>query len=126
MVRTALKLDRASILNPVIHLKYDLDKLALEIAEQLKDNLRVSKSRIKKALYYAFEKNNDFIREVHSRGHLIMEKCGSDEAVIVVTGRPYNLYDKRLNLRQLAAPHSANTLSLSLMTMWCLPLFLSG
>ncbi len=99
MVRMALKLDRASILNPVIHLKYDLDKLSLEIAEQLKDNLRVSKSRIKRALYYAFERNNDFIREVHSRGHQIMEKCGSEEAVIVVTGRPYNLYDKRLNLR---------------------------
>ena len=35
MVRMALDLDPSSILNPVIHLKYDPDTLALEIAEQL-------------------------------------------------------------------------------------------
>jgi predicted CoA-substrate-specific enzyme activase len=99
MVRMALGIDPSTILNPVIHLKYDPDTLALEISKQIKSKLGVTKAEIKEALYYALERQNQFIRELYQKGRDILEDHNSDEPIVVVTGRPYNLYDERLNLR---------------------------
>ena len=99
MVRMALGVDPSSILSPVIHLKYDPDTLALEISEQIQSRLGVSKAEIKKALYYALERQNQFARELYKKGSEILEDQSPDEPIIIVTGRPYNLYDERLNLR---------------------------
>jgi len=99
MVRMALGLDRSSILNPVIHLKYDPETLAIEISDQIRKKLKVSKSRIRNALYYALEQEARFIQEVHSTGQGILEGHPPEDPLVVVTGRPYNLYDERLNLR---------------------------
>ena len=99
MVRMALGIDPSTILTPVIHLKYDPDTLALEISIQIKSKLGVTKAEIKEALYYALERQNQFIRELYQKGRDILEDHNSDEPIVVVTGRPYNLYDERLNLR---------------------------
>jgi predicted CoA-substrate-specific enzyme activase len=99
MVRMALGIDPATILSPVIHLKYDPNTLALEISEQIKSKLGVTKAEIRKALYYALERQNSFIRELHRKGRDLLENLNTDEPIVVVTGRPYNLYDERLNLR---------------------------
>ncbi|MBW1702921.1 MAG: CoA activase, partial [Deltaproteobacteria bacterium] len=60
---------------------------------------RVTKAEIKKAIYFALEKNDQFAREMYRRGQEILEGQNSGDPVVVVTGRPYNLYDERLNLR---------------------------
>jgi predicted nucleotide-binding protein (sugar kinase/HSP70/actin superfamily) len=99
MVRMALGIDPSSILSPVIHLKYDPDTLALEISEQIQSKLGVRKAEIKKALYYAMDRQNQFATELHRKGREILEDQDPDEPIVVVTGRPYNLYDERLNLR---------------------------
>ena len=99
MVRMALGIDPSSILSPVIHLKYDPDTLALEISEQIQSKLGVRKAEIKKALYYAMDRQNQFATELHQKGRKILEDQDPDEPIVVVTGRPYNLYDKKLNLR---------------------------
>jgi predicted CoA-substrate-specific enzyme activase len=99
MVRMAFGLDRGSILNPVIHLKHDPDTLAVEIHRQLGAGLGVSKRLIKQSLYHALEKQRQFLTELHQQGRKILRKLDSDEPIIVVSGRPYNLYDDRLNLR---------------------------
>jgi predicted nucleotide-binding protein (sugar kinase/HSP70/actin superfamily) len=99
MVRMALDIDPENVLSPVIHLKFDPDTLALEISEQIRSKLRVSKTLIKKALRYALEKEHQFNRELCRKGSEILAKQSFDEPVVVVTGRPYNLYDERLNLR---------------------------
>ncbi|MBC8418839.1 MAG: CoA activase [Desulfobacterales bacterium] len=99
MVRMALGLDPSSILNPVIHLKYDTDTLTLELADQLKSKLGVSEGQIRKALYYALERQDQFRRALHKKGEEILEYHNPDDPLVVVTGRPYNLYDDRLNLR---------------------------
>ena len=99
MVRMALGIDPSSILSPVIHLKYDPDTLALEISEQIQSKLGVRKAEIKKALYYALDRQNQFATELHRKGREILEDQDPDEPIVVVTGRPYNLYDERLNLR---------------------------
>ena len=99
MVRVALGIDQTSILSPIVHMKYDPDTLALEISEQIRKKLPVSKSEIKKAIYYALDMNNQFIMDLWRRGQEILEDQDPDEPIVVVTGRPYNLYDERLNLR---------------------------
>ncbi|RPI49203.1 MAG: CoA activase, partial [Deltaproteobacteria bacterium] len=99
IVRMALGIDPSSILSPVIHFKYDLDTIALEISEQIQSKLGVRKAEIKKALYYAMDKQNQFSSELYRKGRKILEDQDPDEPIVIVTGRPYNLYDERLNLR---------------------------
>jgi predicted nucleotide-binding protein (sugar kinase/HSP70/actin superfamily) len=95
----ALGIDPNSILSPVVHLKYDTDSLALEIWEQIGNRLGVGKAKIKKAIYYALEREKQFVNELEQKGREILEDQNPDEQIVVVTGRPYNLYDERLNLR---------------------------
>jgi predicted CoA-substrate-specific enzyme activase len=99
MVRAALNLDEKSILNPTIHLKYDLPTLALEISDQLSEQIGRSRAQIQEALEYGWEREQQFLRELSKRGREIMESLDPEKPVVVVTGRPYNLHDERLNLR---------------------------
>jgi len=99
MVRAALDIKRTVILNPVIHLKYEPAILAEELFEQLGTRLGLTKVLIEKALYRALERQRQFILDMYQRGRKIIAKHNPHEPMIVVTGRPYNLYDERLNLR---------------------------
>ena len=98
MIRMAYSLNRISILNPIIDLKYDPATLAVEIYRQIGPRLGVSKKLIKKSLYHAIERQRQFIMDMHQQGDIFLRKLDSTEPLIVVTGRPYNLYDDRLNL----------------------------
>ncbi len=99
MVRTALGLNPKDILNPTVHLKYDPDTLALELSEQISKKLGVGRKRIRDAIHGALEKHNAFIKELQKIGQKIIQDHPDDEPIVVVTGRPYNLYDERVNLR---------------------------
>ena len=97
--RMALDIDRSVILNPVIHGKYDPDTLAVEIAEQIGAKLEATRSEIRQALYFGLGKQNQFVEQLQKRGRALTEDENQPEPIVVVTGRPYNLYDERLNLR---------------------------
>jgi predicted CoA-substrate-specific enzyme activase len=99
MVRSALGLDRGSVLRPIVHLKHDTPTLALELAEQLSKRLGKTRMEIGKALQYALERQAAFTREMFEEGKDILNAHGQESPLVVVTGRPYNLYDERLNLR---------------------------
>jgi len=99
MVRAALEIDPAMILKPVIHLSYDPDILAIEIAEQIQSKLHVSRKAVKKAICHALEKQKEFDEELYRVGGKILDRHDPDKPMVVVTGRPYNLYDENLNLR---------------------------
>ena len=99
MVRMALDLDRSAILNPIIHLKHDPELLALELSEQISKRLKRSPSQIKEAITHALAAQQAFIQDLYQRGREILENHDPDEPLVIVTGRPYNLYDERLNLR---------------------------
>ena len=99
MTRMALDLDRDRILSPVMHLRYDSSTLGLELAEQLSTRLGRTGSEIKKALSYALERQNRFVNEMYNKGKEIIDTHDPESPLVVVTGRPYNLYDERLNLR---------------------------
>jgi predicted CoA-substrate-specific enzyme activase len=99
MVRAALDLDMERVLNPVLHLKYDLPTLALELTEQIGDKLGRSRRQIRDALESAWDKQNRFTQDLIRKGKAVLEGHDPLEPMVVVTGRPYNLYDERLNLR---------------------------
>jgi predicted CoA-substrate-specific enzyme activase len=99
MVRMAFGLDRASVLNPVINLKHDSETLAVEIYRQMGARLGISKKLIKKSLHHAIGRQRQFVADMHQQGNKILRKLDSAEPIMVVSGRPYNLYDDRLNLR---------------------------
>jgi predicted CoA-substrate-specific enzyme activase len=99
MVRTAFELDPASILNPVIHLKHAPATLAVEIHRQIGSRLGLSRGLIKQSLDHALDRQRQFLKDMHHQGSKILRKLDPDAPMMVVTGRPYNLYDDRLNLR---------------------------
>ncbi len=99
MVRNALDLDRHAVLSPIVHLKYDMPTLALELTEQLSKRLGKARIEIRRALQYGLERQAAFTMEMHKKGREVLDACNPESPLVVVTGRPYNLYDERLNLR---------------------------
>jgi len=99
MLKSAFGIDSENLLEPVVHLKYDIPTLAVELYEQIGKKLRIKKKNIEEAISYAMEKQKQFQKELYDKGEEILSKISHDEPVVIVTGRPYNLYDERLNLR---------------------------
>jgi len=99
MTRMALDLDKESIIGPVIHFKHDLSSLSIELSEQLSGRLGKTKSEIRDALAFAMERHNGFNNDMYQKGLEITEAHSPEEPLVVITGRPYNLYDERLNLK---------------------------
>jgi predicted CoA-substrate-specific enzyme activase len=99
MLRAALNLDMDRVLNPILHLKYDLPTLAVELTEQIGARIGRSRRQIREALEVGWEKQDRFIQALIRNGKESLERHDPSEPMVVVTGRPYNLYDERLNLR---------------------------
>ncbi|MGD9198506.1 MAG: acyl-CoA dehydratase activase [Desulfobacterales bacterium] len=99
MTKSSLDLDENVVFHPVIHLKNDLDTLALEMSEQLPSRRGFRKSSVKKALEHAWRRQEKFNKELFARGKDFFESHDPDRPLVIVTGRPYNLYDDRLNLK---------------------------
>ena len=99
MARMALKLSSPVILSPSLHLKYPFEALAEELFQQLKPKLGLRKKAVRKALRRGLEAQDGFASELLRYGEKLLAEHSGNEPLIVVTGRPYNLYDERLNLR---------------------------
>jgi len=99
MIRAALGIPAGAVLSPVLNLRSDADMLALDLHAQIGRRLGVGKRRVRQALKHALTRQDRFMKELHRAGEHILKSIGADEPLLVVTGRPYNLYDERLNLR---------------------------
>ena len=99
MLKTALGLKDTEILNPTVHLKYDPDLLSAELHGHMGKTFGISLRKIKEALDGAFAKQRDFESEMYEKGAEITGALQNHQPLVVVTGRPYNLYDEKLNLR---------------------------
>ncbi len=99
MINTALDIEPKTVIGPILHLKRGLPSLAIEMAEQISDKLGRSSTEIKDALDYGMKRHKAFLNEMYNTGKEILIDHNPDEPLVIVTGRPYNLYDERLNLR---------------------------
>lgn len=96
---SALGLDRRAILAPTVRLNQDPATLALTLYEQIGPRLKVDRRQVRRALETALARHHAFLHELQERGTDILRRQDPNTPVIIVTGRPYNLYDERLNLR---------------------------
>ena len=99
MIRAAMGIHGTTLLSPALNLKFDPEMLALDIYKQLKGKLGFKKGQVKTAFQYALLRQEQFVKELYLRGREIIKNLSPDEPLVVVTGRPYNLYDERVNLR---------------------------
>lgn len=97
MVKAALEIENA--ISPVVRLKEEPIFLAQELYSKLKDALMVTPREIERAVNVALMEYQGFKKELIDVGRRVLEGHNPEEALVVVTGRPYNLYDERLNLR---------------------------
>jgi predicted nucleotide-binding protein (sugar kinase/HSP70/actin superfamily) len=80
-------------------MKYDSKRLALVLSEYFSSRFSISPRRIADALDYGLFRQQQFIRDMHDQGRKILGHLDPQTPLVIVTGRPYNLYDERLNLR---------------------------
>jgi len=99
MLKTALGLKDSDLLNPTVHLHYSPDQISLELHSHMGKSLGKSLRQIRDAVDIAFARYHDFEKELWSHGARVIASVDEKEPIVVVTGRPYNLYDERLNLR---------------------------
>ena len=99
MIRAALGIDPGTLLSPTLHLKFDPDMLALELYDQVGKPLGLKRDPLREALRLGLDGQRRFAEELRQAGRKAIERHDENEPLVVVTGRPYNLHDERLNLR---------------------------
>ncbi len=97
IVKQALNLDDKNILRPHVYLKDGPIHLPYHLLEGFKDKLDVSISEIKRAVNITFSEYNHFKDKLIDLGKKVLSE-NRDKPIWVISGRPYNLYDLRLNL----------------------------
>jgi len=95
MVKQSLEMEEKRIISPHIYLKDGPLHLAADMHHYLKDRLSIPFSRVKRAAKVGFEVQQAFRRELKNRVRALL---ATEEVIWIVTGRPYNLYDPRMNL----------------------------
>jgi len=98
MARAALGVPDEVSISPTLNLKHPPGRIALQLHRTLGRRLGVSRRRIAAAFEAAWEALADFQRRELLLGERFLSSLEADEPWVVVTGRPYNLYDERLNL----------------------------
>jgi predicted CoA-substrate-specific enzyme activase len=106
MVKAALGIPEERILRPTLRLSEGPEQAARDLRDALSPRRRPSRARLASIARLAWERQEEFSRALVRRGAEILALTPPGDPVWVVTGRPYNLYDERCNLklgRHLAA-----------------------
>ncbi|MFP4083907.1 MAG: acyl-CoA dehydratase activase [Desulfonatronovibrio sp.] len=99
MVRAALKIDDSRTICPTLFLREGPRNAAQSFFNSLPPEIRPDKKKVLQAFENAWDKQIRFRETLINRGHEILAGLNSDRPLWIITGRPYNLYDERLNLR---------------------------
>ena len=106
IVKAALGIPEARILRPTLHLAEGPEETARDLRCDLPRSRRPSKARMAALVREAWDRQEQFTRSLERRGEELLAATPADEPVWLVSGRPYNLFDERCNLkigRHLAA-----------------------
>jgi predicted CoA-substrate-specific enzyme activase len=99
MVRAALNIPETEILAPTVYLKASIGDTVRDLSRSLGRPLGLGRGEIDRAFREAWELQLDFIRTLRGEGLRFLESLRPGDLWVAVSGRPYNLYDERLNLR---------------------------
>lgn len=99
MVKAALRIKDQRVLAPLLHLKDGPGYLAKAVGEALPLSLRQDPVTLQRAVDRAWTKQLSYRERLLQRGREVLEGVSPDEPLWVITGRPYNLHDERLNLQ---------------------------
>jgi len=99
MVRAALNIPDSRLIRPTLYLKEGPEHLTEPIHRSMPSRLRSGRLRLEAAVHKAWERQRAFREKLLRRGREIIEETPTDEPLWIITGRPYNLHDERLNLQ---------------------------
>ncbi|MHC1730048.1 MAG: acyl-CoA dehydratase activase [Syntrophobacteraceae bacterium] len=99
MSRSALSIADERIIRPTLHLKEDPGNLVYSLEKALPAGLRPPRAELERAIRKAWARQIEFRRKLIEIGKEAIESMDTSQPVWVITGRPYNLYDDRLNLQ---------------------------
>lgn len=99
MTRSALDIPAGRLIRPTLYLKENTDNWVHAFEDALPRGLRPERSELERAILKAWARQTRFKRTLVETGTEILDKIDPSEPVWIVTGRPYNLYDERLNLQ---------------------------
>jgi predicted nucleotide-binding protein (sugar kinase/HSP70/actin superfamily) len=106
MVSAALGLPGERLVRPTLRLADGPEQVARDLRGALPRERRPPLRRLSTIVEDAWARQEEFTRSLERRGEEILAAIPPGEPVWVVSGRPYNLFDERCNLkigRQLAA-----------------------
>lgn len=99
MVRAALDIPDNQLIRPTLYLKDGPTHIVEPLFDSLPEKVRPGWDLLERSLNAAWEKQIAFRRRLQECGKEVLLQIGPYEPLWVVTGRPYNLYDERLNLQ---------------------------
>ncbi len=99
MVKAALGIPETRILRPTLHLAEGPVEAARDLRRDLPRSRRPSKARMEALVREAWGRQEEFTRSLERRGEELLAQIPADEPVWLVSGRPYNLFDGRCNLK---------------------------
>ncbi|MBW1980379.1 MAG: CoA activase [Deltaproteobacteria bacterium] len=99
MVTAALDIAADRLLSPILYLNDPLESVILDLYRSLNKTLAVSKLQVDRAFREAWEIQTAFQSALVTLGRDFFSALQPEDPWVVVSGRPYNLYDERLNLR---------------------------
>jgi predicted CoA-substrate-specific enzyme activase len=99
MSKSALNISNERIIRPSLYLKEDPANLVFDFEKAFPAALKPGRMRLQGAIFKALARQRQFRRKLAETGDAIIARMDPGEPVWIVTGRPYNLYDDRLNLQ---------------------------
>jgi predicted CoA-substrate-specific enzyme activase len=98
LARAAIDIPRDALLSPTVNLNTPAQQVAADLHRTLGKRLGLSRRQVEHAFRDALEVQRAFERELQQHGRGFLDSLGPEQCWIAVSGRPYNLYDERLNL----------------------------
>ncbi len=99
MVRSALRVPDHRLIRPALFLKEGFESAAESLYASLPPTLRPSRATVLEAAEKAWKRQRSFRRSLVARGRDVLGDTPAQQPLWIVTGRPYNLHDERLNLQ---------------------------
>lgn len=99
MARAALGIPDGRMIRPTLYLKDGPDLLVEPMLRSFPAGTAPERRKLEKALARAWERQGAFRKFLLGLGREALERAPRGAPVWIVTGRPYNLYDERLNLQ---------------------------